>query len=67
MCRRASRISKWRPAAQRLAELDNAINARADYFEQREQGRTSPVFTASSTRCFNNATLKGWRRLPSVC
>jgi iron uptake system component EfeO len=24
-------------AAQRLAELDNAINARADYFEQREQ------------------------------
>jgi len=25
------------PAAQRLAELDNTINARADYFEQREQ------------------------------
>ncbi|ROL65674.1 multidrug DMT transporter permease [Pseudomonas protegens] len=25
------------PAAQRLAELDNAINARADYFERREQ------------------------------
>lgn len=25
------------PAAQRLAELDNAINARADYYEQREQ------------------------------
>ena len=25
------------PAAQRLAELDNRINARADYFEQREQ------------------------------
>ena len=25
------------PAAQRLSELDNAINARADYFEQREQ------------------------------
>lgn len=25
------------PAAQRLAELDNAINARADYFEKREQ------------------------------
>ena len=25
------------PAAQRLAELDNSINARADYFEQREQ------------------------------
>jgi iron uptake system component EfeO len=25
------------PAAQRLAELDNGINARADYFEQREQ------------------------------
>ena len=25
------------PAAQRLAELDNQINARADYFEQREQ------------------------------
>jgi iron uptake system component EfeO len=30
------------PAAQRLAELDNAINARADYFEQREQ---DPGFT----------------------
>lgn len=30
------------PAAQRLAELDNAINARADYFEQREQ---DPAFT----------------------
>ncbi|VVO78299.1 iron uptake system protein EfeO [Pseudomonas fluorescens] len=25
------------PAAQRMAELDNAINARADYFEKREQ------------------------------
>ncbi|UZE09220.1 iron uptake system protein EfeO [Pseudomonas sp. B21-053] len=25
------------PAAQRLAELDNAVNARADYFEKREQ------------------------------
>jgi iron uptake system EfeUOB component EfeO/EfeM len=25
------------PAAQRLAELDNAINARADYYEKREQ------------------------------
>ncbi|TPG75333.1 iron uptake system protein EfeO [Pseudomonas arsenicoxydans] len=25
------------PAAQRLAELDNAINARADYFEKREK------------------------------
>lgn len=25
------------PAAQRLAELDNTINARADYFEKREQ------------------------------
>jgi len=30
------------PAAQRLAELDNAINARADYFEKREQ---DPQFT----------------------
>ena len=30
------------PAAQLLAELDNAINARADYFEQREQ---DPGFT----------------------
>ncbi|WP_085707224.1 iron uptake system protein EfeO [Pseudomonas sp. B35(2017)] len=30
------------PAAQRLGELDNAINARADYFEQREQ---DPGFT----------------------
>ncbi|MVW85522.1 iron uptake system protein EfeO [Pseudomonas sp. PB101] len=30
------------PAAQRLAQLDNAINARADYFEKREQ---DPGFT----------------------
>ncbi|WP_032860487.1 iron uptake system protein EfeO [Pseudomonas brenneri] len=30
------------PAAQRLAELDNAINARADYFERREQ---DPAFS----------------------
>ncbi|WP_426234260.1 iron uptake system protein EfeO [Pseudomonas sp. TWP3-2] len=30
------------PAAQRLAELDNSINARADYFEKREQ---DPGFT----------------------
>lgn len=30
------------PAAQRLAELDNAINARADYFEKREQ---DPAFS----------------------
>ncbi|SDU95866.1 iron uptake system protein EfeO [Pseudomonas mucidolens] len=30
------------PAAQRLAPLDNAINARADYFEKREQ---DPAFT----------------------
>lgn len=30
------------PAAQRLAQLDNAINARADYFEKREQ---DPAFT----------------------
>lgn len=30
------------PAAQRLAELDNAINARADYFEKRE---LDPGFT----------------------
>lgn len=30
------------PAAQRLAELDSAINARADYFEKREQ---DPGFT----------------------
>jgi len=30
------------PASQRLAELDNAINARADYFEKREQ---DPGFT----------------------
>ncbi len=30
------------PAAQRLAQLDNAINARADYYEKREQ---DPGFT----------------------
>jgi iron uptake system EfeUOB component EfeO/EfeM len=30
------------PAAQRLSELDNAVNARADYYEKREQ---DPAFT----------------------
>lgn len=30
------------PAAQRLSELDNAVNARADYYEKREQ---DPSFT----------------------
>ena len=45
------------PAAQRLAELDNAINARADYFEKREQDPAFAGFHRIEYALFQQRTL----------
>ncbi|MBJ2293226.1 iron uptake system protein EfeO [Pseudomonas sp. MF5691] len=45
------------PAAQRLAELDNAINARADYFEKREQDPAFSGFHRLEYGLFEQHTL----------
>lgn len=45
------------PAAQRLAELDNAINARADYFESREQDPAFSGFHRLEYGLFERHTL----------
>ena len=45
------------PAAQRLAELDNAINARADYFESREQDPAFSGFHRLEYGLFEQHTL----------
>lgn len=45
------------PAAQRLAELDNAINARADYFEKREQDPAFSGFHRLEYGLFKQHTL----------
>ncbi|SUD44538.1 periplasmic iron transport protein EfeO [Pseudomonas fluorescens] len=45
------------PAAQRLAELDNAINARADYFENREQDPAFSGFHRLEYGLFEQHTL----------
>ncbi|MEO8492917.1 iron uptake system protein EfeO [Pseudomonas sp.] len=47
------------PAAQRLAELDNAINARADYFEQREQDPAFSGFHRIEYSLFQQRSLDG--------
>jgi iron uptake system component EfeO len=47
------------PAAQRLAELDNAINARADYFEKREQDPDFTGFHRIEYALFQQRTLDG--------
>ncbi|PYY68530.1 multidrug DMT transporter permease [Pseudomonas jessenii] len=47
------------PAAQRLAELDNAINARADYFEQREQDPSFTGFHRIEYAVFQQRSLVG--------
>ena len=47
------------PAAQRLAELDNGINARADYFEQREQDPGFIGFHRLEYALFQQRTLDG--------
>lgn len=47
------------PAAQRLAELDNAINARADYFEHREQDPAFIGFHRLEYGLFQQHSLDG--------
>lgn len=46
-------------AAQRLAELDNAINARADYFEKREQDPAFSGFHRIEYALFQQRNLDG--------
>lgn len=47
------------PAAQRLAELDNAINARADYYEKREQDPGFSGFHRIEYALFDQHSLDG--------
>lgn len=47
------------PAAQRLAELDNSINARADYFERREQDPAFVGFHRIEYALFQQRSLDG--------
>jgi len=47
------------PASQRLAELDNAINARADYFEKREQDPDFSGFHRLEFGLFQQRSLDG--------
>ncbi|WP_300731344.1 iron uptake system protein EfeO [Pseudomonas sp.] len=47
------------PAAQRLAELDTAINARADYFEKREQDPAFSGFHRIEYALFDQRTTQG--------
>ena len=47
------------PAAQRLAELDNAINARADYFEKREQDPGFGGFHRIEYGLFSQSSTQG--------
>ncbi|KAB0495070.1 iron uptake system protein EfeO [Pseudomonas vancouverensis] len=47
------------PAAQRLAELDNSINARADYFEKREQDADFGGFHRIEYALFQQRNLEG--------
>ncbi|MHC8367001.1 iron uptake system protein EfeO [Pseudomonas sp. ZT5P21] len=47
------------PAAQRLAELDNTINARADYFEKREQDPGFSGFHRLEHALFQQRNLDG--------
>ena len=53
------RISDWRRPSQRLAELDNAINARADYFEKREQDPAFSGFHRLEYSLFEQRSLDG--------
>jgi iron uptake system EfeUOB component EfeO/EfeM len=47
------------PAAQRLAELDNAINARADYFENASRTPPSVGFHRLEYALFQQRSLEG--------
>ena len=52
-------VQRLAPAAQRLAELDNRINARADYFEQREQDPGFRGFHRLEFALFQQRSLDG--------
>src|SRR5471032_208081 len=47
------------PAAQRLSELDNAINARADYYEKREQDAGFTGFHRIEYALFSQHSVEG--------
>jgi iron uptake system EfeUOB component EfeO/EfeM len=47
------------PAAQRLSELDNSINARADYYEKREQDAAFSGFHRIEYALFDKKTVDG--------
>ena len=47
------------PAAQRLSELDNAINARADYYEKREQDPGFSGFHRIEFGLFSQKSVEG--------
>ncbi|WP_268797083.1 iron uptake system protein EfeO [Pseudomonas huanghezhanensis] len=47
------------PAAQRLAELDNAVNARADYYEKREQDPDFSGFHRIEFGLFQQHSVEG--------
>jgi iron uptake system EfeUOB component EfeO/EfeM len=47
------------PAAQRMAELDNAINARADYYEKREQDPGFGGFHRIEYALFDRHSVEG--------
>ncbi len=47
------------PAAQRLAELDNVINARADYYEKREQDAAFNGFHRIEYTLFDQQSVEG--------
>jgi iron uptake system EfeUOB component EfeO/EfeM len=49
------------PAAQRLSELDNAINARADYYEKREQDPGFGGFHRIEFGLFSQKSVDGLR------
>lgn len=54
-----SAYQRLAPAAQRLAELDNGINARADYFEKREQDAQFGGFHRIEFGLFEQNSLDG--------
>ncbi|WP_213880097.1 iron uptake system protein EfeO [Pseudomonas sp. dw_358] len=54
-----SAYQRLAPAAQRLAELDNGINARADYFEKREQDPQFGGFHRLEYGLFQQNSLEG--------
>jgi iron uptake system EfeUOB component EfeO/EfeM len=55
------------PAAQRLGELDNTLNARADYFENASRIQASAASIASNMAYLISAAPKVWHLWPNNC